>query len=100
MAEDVQIKSSELQQAQKAAKKLAASLEKSYEQCEALLKAADVDGWEGKSHDSFLTYLELIKQYHADLKEAADLQQKALENLRDYKYDFLNSSLVKEVRHV
>ncbi|WP_077306404.1 hypothetical protein [Terribacillus halophilus] len=79
MAEDVQIKSSELQRVQRAAKRLQASLDKSYEQCEALLKAANVDGWEGKSRDSFLTYLD---------------------NLRDYKYDFLNSALVREVRDV
>jgi uncharacterized protein YoxC len=100
MAEDVQIKSSELEQVQRAAKRLQASLDKSYEQCEALLKAANVDGWEGKSRDSFLTYLELIAQYHADLKVAAELQGKALDNLRGYKYDFLNSALVREVRDV
>ncbi|MFP7493407.1 WXG100 family type VII secretion target [Terribacillus saccharophilus] len=100
MAENVQIDGTELDRAQKAARKLRDSIEKAYGQCEALQQSATVDGWEGKTNASFITYLELIKQYHADLKDAADLQCQALENLTGYRYDFMNDALVKEVRHL
>ncbi|AIF66172.1 WXG100 family type VII secretion target [Terribacillus saccharophilus] len=98
MAKDVIIDQAELDTAKSSASKLKESLDNTYSQGEALLSLVQGSKWEGKSRDSFLAYLELLLQYHADLKDAASLQKKALDNIADYQADFQNDNLVKEVK--
>ncbi|MFP7168913.1 hypothetical protein [Terribacillus halophilus] len=98
MAEDVVIDQEGWSSAKDAAAKLKESLDNTYAQSEELLALVQGSNWKGKSRDSFLAYLELLIQYHADLKDAANLQKKALDNLEDYKADFSNHKSVREVK--
>jgi uncharacterized protein YukE len=100
MAEDVVIDQEELNSAKEAAAKLKESLNNTYTQSESLLAQVQGSNWKGKSRDSFLAYLELLIQYHGDLKDAANLQKTALDNLEDYKADFSSHSTVREVKNL
>ncbi|MFU0791782.1 MAG: WXG100 family type VII secretion target [Virgibacillus proomii] len=97
---DVKIDVDRLNEARVAARSMENAIRASYDQCEELLSYVQSAKWSGKSRDSFLSYLEIIAQYHKDLKEAAVLQTKALRNLSDYINDFSKDSAVKEVRNL
>lgn len=98
MAKDVMINQAELETAKSSAAELKESLDNTYAQGEALLSLVQGSSWEGKSRDSFLAYLELLLQYHADLKDAASLQKKALDNIENYQSDFQSHNAVREVK--
>ncbi|MFP7493396.1 hypothetical protein SFC66_06360 [Terribacillus saccharophilus] len=98
MAEDVVINQDELDIAIESANTLKDTVDNTYEQGQDLLSLVQGSQWKGKSRDSFLAYLELLLQYHAELKDAAQLQKKALENIQGYQNDFSNDSLVREVK--
>ncbi len=97
---EVKINSDRLSEAKKAAASLESSIKGSYKQCEELISYTHAATWSGKARDSFLTYLEIIFQYHKDLKEAAALQTKALNNLEGYFNDFNNDGSVRKVRNL
>ncbi|CDQ40392.1 MULTISPECIES: WXG100 family type VII secretion target [Virgibacillus] len=97
---DVRVDGNKLNEAKTAAKALEDSINSTYEQCEELLSFAQSAKWSGKSRDSFISYLDIIHQYHHDLKSAVALQTKALNNLEGYMDDFNKDSSVKEVRHL
>lgn len=97
---EVKINNYRLGEAKAAAKSLESSIKNSYKQCEELISYTHSATWSGKARDSFLTYLEIIYQYHKDLKEAASLQTKALNNLEGYFNDFNNDGSVRKVRNL
>ncbi|QTN00541.1 hypothetical protein ERJ70_15300 [Sediminibacillus dalangtanensis] len=97
---EVRIDGNRLNEARAAARTLESTIDSTYEQCEQLISFVHSAKWSGKSRDSFLSYLEIISQYHKDLKSAAALQTKALNNLHRYIDDFRNDSSVKEVRNL
>lgn len=96
----VKIDGDKLNEAKIAAKALEASIESTYEQCDQLLAYVQSAKWKGKARDSFISYIDIIIQYHKDLKAAAKLQTKALNNLDGYIDDFSKDSSVKEVRNL
>lgn|SRR5690554_769398 len=97
---EVRINYYRLGQAQEAARALERSINLTHRKCEELISYTQSASWSGKSRDAFLTYLEIIYQYHNELKEAAALQTKALNNLEGYFKDFNNDGAVKEVRNL
>ncbi|MUK87587.1 hypothetical protein GMD78_04125 [Ornithinibacillus sp. L9] len=97
---DVKIDGSKLNEAKAAARAMESSLKSTYRQCESLISIVQSASWKGKSRDAFITYLEIINQYHKELKEAATLQTKALNNLEGYIDDFKKDSSVREVRNL
>lgn len=100
MANKVEISSSKLNEARTAARAIETSLKTAYEQCGTLLSYTQSAKWDGKSRDAFITYLEIIHQYHNDLNEIVKLQTTALNNLKRYMNDFKNDNSVKEVRNL
>ncbi len=96
----VRIDGDKVNEAKAAAKALEQSIEKTYDQCQQLISYLHSAEWSGKSRDSFLTYLEIIQKYHFDMKSAAAIQTKALNNLEGYFNDFLQDPSVREVRNL
>lgn len=97
---DVRILAREVEKAKAAAKAIDASIKRTNVRCDTLLAYVASASWSGQTRDSFLTYLELIKQLHDDIEAITPKQTKALSNLAQYTDDFLNDSLVKQVRHL
>jgi uncharacterized protein YukE len=97
---EVRINDYRLGEAKSAAQALENSINTTYQQCEELISYTQAATWDGQARDAFLTYLEIIYQYHNDLKEAAALQTKALNNLEGYFNDFQSDSAVREVRNL
>lgn len=97
---NVKINDTQLQEARRAAGQIENSLQSTLNQCNTLISYVHGAKWEGKSRNTFLSYLEIIQQYHQDLYEAVKLQTTALNNVERYKNDFLNDSSVKEVRNL
>lgn len=97
---EVKIHNAETVQAKSAAKALERSIEAAYRDCGTLIARVESAKWSGKSRDTFLSYMELIEQYHKELVSIVKLQTKALDNLEGYKKDFLQDSAVSEVKNL
>ncbi|GAF65117.1 hypothetical protein BTS2_2015 [Bacillus sp. TS-2] len=100
MSKDVIIHDHRVQEAKAAATKLKSSIDTTYNQSKTLLYYVQSSSWKGSARDSFVTYLEIIIQYHQDLKETAALQTKALNNIEKHKNDFQNDATVREVKNL
>lgn len=96
----VRIYGDKLKEAKAAAKALEQSVTTAYESCDQLISYLNSAKWSGKSRDTFLTYIEIIQQYHQDMKSALEKQTKALNNLEGYFDDFLKDGSVREVRNL
>lgn len=96
----VKIYGDRVNEAKVAAKALEQSIDKTYDQCEQLISYVQSASWSGKARDSFLSYVEIIQQYHRDMKTAVAKQTKALNNLDGYYRDFEQDGSVKEVRNL
>lgn len=96
----VKIDESKLNEAKMAAEEMELSIQTAYDQCETLLSQLHAAKWQGKSRDTFVSYLDIIYKYHNDLNEAVKLQTKALNNMSGYMNDFNQDSSVKEVRNL
>lgn len=94
----VKIDGAKLNEAQSAAKALETSIKSSKETCAQLISFLHSAEWSGKSRDTFLTYIEIINKYHAEMEKAVAKQTKALNHLETYMGDFMNDPSVKEVR--
>lgn len=97
---EVKINDYRLGEARAAARALENSLIQTLRQCDELISFTESAAWSGQARDAFLTYLEIIYQYHSDLKEAAAIQTRALNNLERYYNDFNNDHGVREVRNL
>ena len=96
----VKIDGDKVNEAKIAAKAIELSVGKTYESCGKLINYVYSAKWSGKSRDNFLTYMEIIQQYHEDLQFAVEKQTKALNNLDKYIGDYNRDSSVKEVRNI
>lgn len=68
--------------------------------CKSVISYVEGASWSGKSRDAFLTFMELIEKYHADVKKNYKKQKKALTALEDYVEDFENTSYSKDVKRL
>ncbi|MFB6468429.1 WXG100 family type VII secretion target [Cytobacillus sp. Hz8] len=96
----VRIHDDKVKEAQVAAKALEQSIQTSLTSCNELVSYISGAKWSGRARDAFLSYLEIIQQYHTDMLDAAKKQTKALNNLDGYYQDFLQDCSVKEVRNL
>lgn len=96
----VKIDGNKVHEAKAAAKALEKSIKNTFNTCEQLTSYLHSAKWNGKSRDAFLSYLEIIQQYHKDLTSAVGKQTKALNNLDGYLDDFLQDSSVREVKNL
>lgn len=97
---NVRIYGEKAYEAKMAAKALEQSVKNTFESCEQLISYIHSAKWSGKARDTFLTYLEIIQQYHKDMESALAKQTKALNNLEGYFNDFLHDGSVREVRNL
>lgn|SRR5690625_1667599 len=97
---DVLIDESKLSEAKENANKIKNSVRRTEQYCETLISITSSSSWKGKSRDAFLTYLEIIIQYHRDLTSAVELQADALKNLEQYIGEFPQDSRVSKVRNI
>ncbi len=97
---NVRIYGEKAYEAKVAANALEQSVKSTYESCEQLISYIQSAKWSGKARDTFLTYLEIIRQYHKDMESALGKQTEALNNLEGYFNDFLQDSSVRDVRNL
>lgn len=97
---NVKIDVDKVNEARIAAKEIVKSVETTYDSCERLISYVQAAKWNGKSRESFLAYLEIIRDYHKDLKSAVKKQTKALKNLERYLDEYQNDSEVRKVRNL
>ncbi|MBF2476206.1 WXG100 family type VII secretion target [Listeria seeligeri] len=95
---DLKIDADKVAEAKASAKIVEKSLETTHEKCKAVISYVEGASWSGKSRDAFLTFMELIEQYHADVKKNYKKQKKALNALDDYVKDFEETSYAKDVK--
>ncbi|EUJ47065.1 WXG100 family type VII secretion target [Listeria fleischmannii] len=91
---------SKVEEAISSAKLIEDSLQTTHKKCTSIVQYVNGAKWSGKSRDAFLTYMEIIEQYHADINKNYKKQKKALENLKDYSGDFEESSISTEVKNL
>ncbi|WP_099223946.1 WXG100 family type VII secretion target [Listeria costaricensis] len=96
----VKIDAGKVADAKTSAKQVEDSLEATHTKCKKLVKYVKDAKWKGKSRDAFLTYIELIEQYHEDVQKAYKKQRKALKNLDGYITDFKDGKEAEEVRRL
>ncbi|EIT87213.1 hypothetical protein A374_01409 [Fictibacillus macauensis ZFHKF-1] len=89
-----------LSSAIKHADKVEASIKESLKTCKDLIAYAKQAQWRGDTRDAFLTYVEILYQYHADFAEASEKQTKALKQLKDNIGKFPENPYVKEVNSI
>lgn len=75
-------------------------LEDSYNECVSLHGFVRGSEWGGESKLAFLTYLEIVMQYHGALSSAFDAQTSALESLDNHYDDYYSNNKVKGVRNI
>lgn len=98
--ENVTIKYDEWKNSLEYAKEIEQSMKTAYEYCSTLKATIYGSSWKGKSRDAFLTYVEIIAQYHKELNEILSKQTKALKNIEKYRDNFSNDSMVTEVKQL
>lgn len=76
------------------------SVERAHGYCLTLKDTTESVSWKGATRDQFITYIEIIEQYHTKLNEILQLQTEALDNLADYCEDFRNEGIVKAVNRL
>ncbi|WP_088825896.1 WXG100 family type VII secretion target [Listeria goaensis] len=97
---DLVFDGSKVEEAISSAKVIEDSLQTTHEKCTAIVQYVNSAKWSGKSRDAFLTYMEIIEQYHADVNKNYKKQKKALKNLKSYSGDFEESSISREVKNL
>ncbi|MBC6310990.1 WXG100 family type VII secretion target [Listeria sp. FSL L7-1582] len=100
MADKVEIYGDEAKEARKLAKEIDTALKNSYTDATSLQSFVHGVTWKGKSKDAFVAYLDIIVQYHKDVKSAMKEQTKALENLETYIEAYDSESKVREVKNL
>lgn len=98
--DEVIIHSRNLGEAKQLAMNLENAVRRTHRNCQTLISTVAAASWEGKTKDAFLSYLEIIEQYHAELNEAVKLQTTALQNLESYISQFPQDSRVKRMKNI
>ncbi|MBC1742040.1 WXG100 family type VII secretion target [Listeria welshimeri] len=97
---NLKIDAEKVAEAKKSAAIVEESLKTTYDKCKSVISYVEGASWSGKSRDAFLTFMELIEQYHADVKKNYKKQKKALKALEEYVEEFENTSYSKDVRNL
>ncbi|EUJ32218.1 WXG100 family type VII secretion target [Listeria cornellensis] len=100
MADKVTIYGDKVGEAKALANQIDTSLSTTYTQAKNLKSYVNGVSWKGKSKKAFVAYLDIIVQYHKDVKEAMEKQTKALENLEKYITAFDSEAKVREVKNL
>lgn len=100
MADKVTIHGDKVGEARTIAKEIDTALEDSYTEATDLKTYVDGVTWKGKSKKAFVAYLDIVVQYHKDVKSAMKEQTKALENLENYIEAYDSESKVREVKNL
>jgi hypothetical protein len=96
----VEIIDSDLQQAISYSKAIQEALNTSYEKSNDLKSFVKSAKWSGSTRGAFEAYLDLITQYHRDMKHIMEKHTKALENLNTYVRNFEDTADVRKVRNL
>ncbi len=97
---NVKIDAGKVAEAKAQAKIVETSLSAVHKQCQSLISYVNGAKWDGKTRDAFLTYIELIEKYHAEVKKQYKKQRKALNELQDYEADYEEQFIVREVKRL
>ncbi|MBC1487313.1 WXG100 family type VII secretion target [Listeria seeligeri] len=97
---NLKIDANKVAEAKASAKIVGESLDATHKKCKAVISYVEGASWSGKSRDAFLTFMEIIEQYHADVKKNYKKQKKALNALDDYVKDFEDTSYAKDVKNL
>lgn len=100
MADKVTIYGDKVIEAKTIAKEIDNSLKTTYTQAKDLQNYVNGVSWKGKSKKAFVAYLDIIVQYHNDVKSAMKEQSKALENLEKYIKAYDSEAKVREVKNL
>ncbi|KGL46534.1 hypothetical protein BMT55_14735 [Listeria newyorkensis] len=100
MADKVTIHGDNVGEAKKIANDIDKALKTSYDDATKLKDYVNSVTWKGKSKKAFVAYLDIIVQYHKDVKSAMKEQTKALENLENYIEAYDSESKVREVKNL
>ncbi|MBC2175198.1 WXG100 family type VII secretion target [Listeria booriae] len=100
MADKVTIYGDKVGEARTIAKEIDIALKNSYDDATSLKSYVNGVTWKGKSKKAFVAYLDIIVQYHKDVKSAMKEQTKALENLEKYIEAYDSESKVREVKNL
>ncbi|MBC1458186.1 WXG100 family type VII secretion target [Listeria newyorkensis] len=100
MADKVTIHGDNVGEAKKIANDIDKALKTSYDEATKLKEYVNGVSWKGKSKKVFVAYLDIIVQYHKDVKSAMKEQTKALENLEKYIEAYDSESKVREVKNL
>lgn len=97
---NLKINAAKVEEARSSAKKIEQSLAETHARCEKLISYASSCSWKGKTKQAFLSYLEIIEKYHADVKKKYKKQSKALKNLEKNIADFEDENICREVKNI
>lgn len=97
MVNIIKIRVSEVPDLVENSKNVKTHLENSYKASESLHAYIKGSNWGGESKLAFLTYLEIVKQYHRDLSMAFEHQTSAMDNVGT-NYEEYYSNSVRVVR--
>ena len=86
--EDVVINGNKLSEAKQLASRIERNVKRTHMYAETLISTVVSSEWKGESRDAFLSYIEIIEQYHAELTESVKLQTKSIRNLENYINEF------------
>ncbi|MBA3925727.1 WXG100 family type VII secretion target [Listeria rustica] len=100
MADKVTIYGDKVGEAKAIAKEIDTALKNSYTDATSLQSFVNGVTWKGKSKKAFVAYLDIIVQYHKDVKSAMEEQTKALENLETYIEAYDSESKLREVKNL
>ena len=98
--EDVVINENKLSEAKQLASRIERNVKRTHMYAETLISTVASSDWKGESRDAFLSYIEIIEQYHAELTESVKLQTKAIRNLENYINEFSQDNRVRRMRNI
>lgn len=76
------------------------SMDTAYSHCKTLKSMVYSASWKGEIRDQFITYIEIIEQYHKELNDILEMQTEALGNIEKYRNNFSNDLFVKAVNQL
>ena len=75
-------------------------LKDTLKQAEALLDKVSDMKWKGNARDAFVSYLDIVSQYHKDIESKAKDQHKAFKNLSEKIDGYSSDDSVVEVKRI
>lgn len=97
---EVVIDGSKIIQAKQLSVEIERAVKRAHISCKNLIATVNTASWRGKNRDTFLTYLEIIEQYHAELNQALKYQTKAIKNLEANISQFPSDNRAKRMKNI